>query len=505
MSPQSLSRSLPLTLGVILGLLVLIMILPGWAETLPTWRDFATMMRSWEKGKPLERADALFDTLDASGMQPDRSDLETIDGIFQLAQGHRDQKNLERSERLATQAFRWLEGLFGPDDMILVTPLMDLSAIWHEKGEDARAVQALNRGLRIIHKDYGPSHVFAAELHERLAQIYRTAGKNGLARPHERSVYAIWKKNVAPNTIASVFLEKDEILQLWRDGDQTSKTNASTQAKSILELAPEPYQEARVALILALVQNDETIPSEEKNTLLTDALATSEELKGDHHPGLVPVILALARFHQTQGKTDLALPLLYRALNLVEEFFGPGHLGTAHIYVYLAENLSLENKDDEALPLYDRAAAIFRSNAPTQNQSLAQILPVQVALCKKLNKWIQAEQAQMEYLTLLSTQITPSPPADLLDQARQAHKELVRVLLQQAGVVQDPESMKFQPLVALLQQRLVRTGFDPGPTDGFMGEKTIQSIRMYEKRLGLPESQTINPKVLIRILEHLPP
>jgi len=503
--PPSPSRSLPLSLGVTLGLLFLIMILPGWAETLPTWKHFATMMQSWEKGKPLEQADALFDTLDASGMQPDHFDLETIYSVFKLAQEHRDQKNIERSERLATFAFRWLEDQFGPDDMILVTPLMDLSTIWHEKGEDGRAIQALNRGLRIIDRDYGPNHLFAAELHEHLVQIYRTAGKNSLASPHDKFVFDIWKKNIAPNATANKFLEEEEILQLWRTEDQTSKINASTQAKSILKLDPEPYQEARVTLMLALAQNDETIPNEEKSILLTDALTISETLKGDHHPGLIPVILALARFHQKQGKTNLALPLLYRALKLVEEFFGPGHLGTAHIYVYLAENLSLENKDDEALPLYDRAAAIFRSNAPTQNQSLAQILPVQVALCKKLNKWIQAEQAQMEYLTLLSAQITSSPPAELLEQARQAHKDLVRVLLQQAGVTQDPKSMKFQPLVALLQQRLVRTGFDPGPTDGVIGDKTIQSIRMYEKRLGLPESQTINQKTLIRILEHLPP
>ena len=95
------------------------------------------------------------------------------------------------------------------------------------------------------------------------------------------------------------------------------------------------------SLMLALAQNDKTIPSEEKNILLTDALTMSETLKGDHHPGLIPVILALARFHQEQGKTDLALPLFYRALKLVEDFFGPGHLGIAHIYVYLAEILSL--------------------------------------------------------------------------------------------------------------------------------------------------------------------
>lgn len=70
---------------------------------------------------------------------------------------------------------------------------------------------------------------------------------------------------------------------------------------------------------------------------------------------------------------------------------------------------------------------------------------------------------------LLDGKIKPPPSADQL-------KAALNKVMASSDLVRD------------IQFALSRLGYDPGPTDGFMGGKTRSAIRAYEKSAGLPQT-----------------
>lgn len=70
---------------------------------------------------------------------------------------------------------------------------------------------------------------------------------------------------------------------------------------------------------------------------------------------------------------------------------------------------------------------------------------------------------------LLDGKIKPPPSADQL-------KAALNKVMASSDLVRD------------IQFALTRLGYDPGPTDGFMGGKTRSAIRAYEKAAGLPQT-----------------
>ncbi len=51
-------------------------------------------------------------------------------------------------------------------------------------------------------------------------------------------------------------------------------------------------------------------------------------------------------------------------------------------------------------------------------------------------------------------------------------------------------------LVALVQKLLAENGYDPGPTDGLLGEKTIEAISQFQARSGLPNTGQIDTELV---------
>ncbi len=485
------------------SLCLMIASIPGGTEGNPTWDEFATSMERWKEGEPSTPLDALFDRLEAVGVSPGNLDLGVIHAIYKLAQHHCTHRQWDRCEFLLTKTFRWLEKSHGPDDMILVDWLMELATVWFAKDEDTRAIQALNRGLRIIEKRYGENHLFSSFIHERLAEFYRHTGKEWLARSHEQRLVALWKEAIEPNTMTTAVLLADDIPRLWQEGKGDDAVATHARIQDILKETPGSHQDVRASLMLTHARRATNLSDEERIGMLHEVLEIKQRLRGKHHPGLIPVMMELTRLYQKQGRTDQSRPLLQQSLPLVEEFFGPNHPGTAHVYFSLAENLHMEHQDEEALTLYHRAAAILRGNAPAHNEFLARIVATEASIYTNMEQHVQAEQAQMEYLTLLAAKDNTKP--QLLLQAQRDHKEIVAQLRRQAGEEHKLESKNFRSLVTLAQQNLVRMGLDPGPANGSIGSKTYKAIRTFEKRIGLTESTTFNIKSIIRLLEHLPP
>jgi localization factor PodJL len=54
-------------------------------------------------------------------------------------------------------------------------------------------------------------------------------------------------------------------------------------------------------------------------------------------------------------------------------------------------------------------------------------------------------------------------------------------------------------LIARTQQLLARRGFDPGPADGLMGDRTREAIRLFEKQSGMPAHGEVTAELLKRL------
>ncbi|MBF0419011.1 MAG: tetratricopeptide repeat protein [Magnetococcales bacterium] len=497
------ARLWPILLGA--SLFLCVRMTPGWSATdAANWEEFATALSSWKEGstpdQPLEK---MLDTLKMTGSLPDRVTVQVVFKMFRLAHAEQRAGYLERSELLYTKAFHWLENRYSPDDMILLDPLIELSSLWLAKEDHSRVIQALNRGLRIIEKNDGEFHLFATVIHERLATLYAHMGKPALAEHHEKQLLYLWQQANKPNSIVTAVIEKDQLAWLWQEGKDDSAMTHIAKIMAILTKNNGPYREAGISLMLPLVQHSATMKDEEKIRALKDYLLERENTLGDKHPGLIPVLLELAHLHQKRGELSLASPLLHRSLQLVNEFFGQNHPGIAQIYLDLAENHRLLQQDEEALSFYGRATAILRGRSGEYGTILLPILAGQTSIYKKRNQIVQAEQSQMETLTLLAQ--TPHTPESVLEAAQTEHKELVALLRQKENAPEQPETLKFKALVALMQRELAHTGLDPGPADGELGSKTVKAMHDFAKRIGLPASPTITKQSLLRLLEHLPP
>ena len=58
-----------------------------------------------------------------------------------------------------------------------------------------------------------------------------------------------------------------------------------------------------------------------------------------------------------------------------------------------------------------------------------------------------------------------------------------------------------EELVRKIQTLLADQGFDPGPADGVAGQKTVEAVRAYQRKVGAPETGQIDNR-LIASLEH---
>ncbi len=64
-------------------------------------------------------------------------------------------------------------------------------------------------------------------------------------------------------------------------------------------------------------------------------------------------------------------------------------------------------------------------------------------------------------------------------------------------IAQAPPS---QSLVQQVQDALVRLGYDPGPADGLIGDRTTRSVQAFQQRAGLPVDGRVTPPLYRALL-----
>lgn len=64
---------------------------------------------------------------------------------------------------------------------------------------------------------------------------------------------------------------------------------------------------------------------------------------------------------------------------------------------------------------------------------------------------------------------------------------------------EEPQALSTRELIAKAQELLARQGYDPGPADGLMGERTRHAIMQYQEKAGLPADGEVTPELLEKL------
>ena len=56
-------------------------------------------------------------------------------------------------------------------------------------------------------------------------------------------------------------------------------------------------------------------------------------------------------------------------------------------------------------------------------------------------------------------------------------------------------------LVAKIQTLLAEAGYDPGPADGVAGPKTVDAVKAYQRKVGVPDTGQIDQRLMASLAE----
>ncbi len=101
---------------------------------------------------------------------------------------------------------------------------------------------------------------------------------------------------------------------------------------------------------------------------------------------------------------------------------------------------------------------------------------------------------------------SPTPPSDLVKDVKSALGKLKRKSKREGdggGSANDEDGegriIASGEMVKDLQHRLRAEGFNPGTIDGKAGSQTMQAMRAFQRKSGLPETENISRAVLVRL------
>jgi localization factor PodJL len=71
-------------------------------------------------------------------------------------------------------------------------------------------------------------------------------------------------------------------------------------------------------------------------------------------------------------------------------------------------------------------------------------------------------------------------------------------MLPGSALEQDTASVT-REMIARVQEQLARMGYDPGPADGQMGTRTVDAVKAFQKKAGLPVDGQITTELLEKL------
>jgi len=442
---------------------------------------------------------------------------------------------LEEQIELLEEFLIDLDEEFGPDDLQLAAPMLELGRAHYELNHFEAAVGACKRALAIRQQSLGKEHPLTVAVQfslvstleawarydeallvaQDLAEItVRTFGAtdrrsiwamNNAARLHVRigeferavlgfeEVIRLWDKTLGPDSALAATARvqlADVQLDLGRFKEALSNSEI---ALKVHRRVLDPGHEQLVTTLhvmsrsidRALGDNDARI------ALLEEALGIQEEITGPSHPDTASILRSLGLAVEARGDLPSSRLILERALIIDEQSWGPDHPVTAMTVNCLAGVLQEQGELAAARSLRERSLAI-------SERSLGQEHPETVAALMNLAMLLGEQGDDEEALALSQRSVainrkalgpnhpdtihglaqTASTLFDLkrFDEARPLQEEVVRVREETLG--------KKHPLTAVATHTLVNTLAGQGNSEEALA-LCVEQLPIHEEVFGL--------------------
>lgn len=316
--------------------------------------------------------------------------------------------------------------------------LTDLGALYRKQKKYPKAIDALERSLKILVEFWGSPNSQVLNAMNDLAGTYFTAGDLGRAEPLFVKIVEIHEKSDADSlsfgravfNLALVLDEKGDISRaepLYRRSQEIREKHfppghieiarvklglgrllltkgALSDAKPILLEAFEVWEKTHgpesreVAMPLGVIgelhRKLGALPLAE--TLVTRALTLNEKHRGADDPSTSDTRMSLGRIVEARGDSARAEQLYQRALAAREKTFGKDHPTTADSIFKLAELQRRKRDNANAERGYGRAIAVFEASVGAEHVRVAEAREGLAALKLTLGQRDQAvaEQAR---------------------------------------------------------------------------------------------------------------
>ena len=160
-------------------------------------------------------------------------------------------------------------------------------------------------------------------------------------------------------------------------------------------------------------------------SVLTLALATSEEGFGRRSEETVAVLNILGDLLKEVGQTDRARPMLEEALAIGRDLWGEEHVTTATSLANLAALERIDGHEEKALEFFERVLAIDRILLPPDDQGLAQDMNNVAVSLNSLGRNAEADSLYQLVVAARSAHFGPD------------HPEVALTLANRAGALED--------------------------------------------------------------------
>ncbi|MEO5362369.1 MAG: tetratricopeptide repeat protein [Magnetococcus sp. DMHC-8] len=430
------------------------------ASSPTAWEPFIAQALSADTPSEFAEAETQLEQLRQAGHQWDPRDMRLVWSLARLATFYHAHHQLTKAETYQKQLLQWMETPDNRAGLLRAAPLGELAAIQFAQGRLVEARQTLEQALTLVEEEGHPAHLLTVRLLEQLAAIHLAQDNPQEAGRLQQRLTEIQEQSLTMETPGDAIVLAHQGKRHLQEGREELAASLFQQSREILMETSGPYHGARVEVLTSLAHiahNDGDHAQEVE--LLKSALAVSENMRGTHHPDLLPLLKKLAIGYQQMGKPNLGRPIIVRTLALVEELYGKGHDKTAETLLAMADNLRLENQPDPAIGYYNRAMVTFRHLESTSGMTqtalgLARALHLQGKIAAALH-------SHGEALEWLSKTLGPDHPDCRVAQQYQTELQAELASRQQGRPAsRTPIAQQLQ----ILQERVLTLGGTRQPT-----------------------------------------
>lgn len=413
------------------------------------------------------------------------SPLQFYNTLVELGAIYQARGKLPDAEATLEEAYRDLNGAFGPDHPSTLVAMNDLGQLYEKIGLYDKAEPLLKEAVARLEANYGPTHPDTLRARNNLALLYESQGNFREAEPlYVESLNQM--RQVHGDDYTDTVSVENNLAYLYMLEQNYDKSAAMFQ--EVLDswtkmFGPKHQNTLKAMNNLARVYT-RMGKLGEAEPLFKQALASRRETLGENHLDTIRSMIDLGGLYLKQGKLDDAKALLTDALGRAEKV-----LSNQHPYTFDA--LNLLSKTEAAMGNLQAAVDLAEKGFHRRSRFLDRMLWTTGENARE--GYIRLARPEFDYYMQLLTQLDPHVAGKMvIDASLQRKGLLLKVtseIQQIASMSKDPALKATAAKLDAARKQLARLTLS-GPTEETLGHhaealyKLEQQVNELQGELG---------------------